>query len=94
MSRNPNATAEAQIAQKLGTEPILILAFYWTDSLIVEYADRDYGGAKGKILQVSGLDSVIKLKGGGSAGSLSITIDDKDSSIKSVRSMCIKVSSE
>lgn len=78
--RTLTAGATAEIAKKLGTEPLLIVEVDWAP--LTKYADRDYNGIPGKILAVSGLDSIIKLGRGSSSGTVSITLDDTDGSIK------------
>jgi hypothetical protein len=56
----------------------------WNDSETRKYADKDYLGIEGKILEVAGLDAIVKLGSAGATGSLSITLDDTDSSIKTL----------
>ena len=74
----PRGITEALINQKLGTEPILL----------VEFLGRTYStkGDDGKIMSVTSLDSVVKLRGSGASASISVTLDDIDGSIKALMS--------
>ena len=84
MARDLTAIA-AQVATKLGTEPINILVVKWGyTGPPIRYADKNFNGAQGKILSLSGLDSAIKTSSAGAAGSLSVTLDDTDGSIKTI----------
>lgn len=83
MARNPNAAALTKVQTALGTEPLLILEVDWTGAPFT-YADKDFLGAKGKILSISGLDAIVKIGSSGSSGSLAVTLDDTDGSIKAL----------
>lgn len=83
MSRTLNAQARAQADTALGTEPITIVGVQWSNHT-TWYADKELPGLQGTILSASGIDSIIKLKRGGSAGSVSIELDDTDGAIKTL----------
>lgn len=83
--RTLNSIAAFEAAKALGTEPLTIVGVQWTlDGPTTWYADKDLPALNGKILGVSGIDSIIKLKRGGSSGSVSVDLDDTDGSIKTV----------
>lgn len=82
MPRSPNAAALTKIQTPLGTEPINIVEVDWVATSV--YADKDFLGVSGKILDLGGLDAIIKVGSTGSNGSLSVTLDDSDGSIKEI----------
>jgi hypothetical protein len=86
MARNLSETSLAKLAQNLGTEPIVIIEIQWVDGgPRVAYSDRDIaGGIKGAILEVSGLDDVVQVSGGGQSQQISFTLDDTDGSLKAM----------
>jgi len=84
MSRGLTGVAAIEVAKALGTEPITILEIDWP--AVTKYADKDYSGIGGKILSVSGLDSAMKFGGTGVVGSISVTLDDSDGTIKALMS--------
>lgn len=83
--RTPNASALAELATKLGTEPVFIIEVNWGDDLpLGKYADKTIFGIPGTIISVSSLDSIIKVGTGGTSQSLDVVIDDSDESIKAI----------
>ena len=83
--RNLSANALAQIATKLGNEPVTIVEIDWIeDNAAKLYADRDIGSISGKILEVSSLDNVININDNDSSQEISITLDDTDGTIKEI----------
>ncbi len=83
--RNLSANALAQIATKLGNEPVTIVEIDWIeDDAAKLYADRDIGSISGKILEVSSLDNVINISENNSSQELSLTLDDVDGTIKAI----------
>lgn len=85
MPRPIAGAAAVEVGTRLGTEPIVVIGIKWIrNGPTFFYADKDIEGAAGKILQVSGLDSIIKLKSGGSTGSVSIKLTDEDFEIKDI----------
>ena len=84
MPRSPNAAALTKLQTPLGIEPLLILEVDWNTNLTSRYADKDFQGISGKILDVGGLDTVKKLDSSGAAGDVSVVLDDTDDTIKTV----------
>lgn len=83
--RNISAASLAKLASRLGTEPIVIVEIGWVDGSRMSYADRDIDGAvKGRILDVSGLDNVVNVSGGGQSQQISVVMDDHDGEIKGI----------
>lgn len=81
-----DATALAEIAKRMGTEPINIIGVSWTrdDNSIVYYADRDIANlATGKIIQLTNIDSVLAV-GNKTSSSVSVILSDIDGTIKSI----------
>lgn len=73
------------LATKTGTEPIIVVSIHWErgSSKFLSYADKDWLTIPGKILEVSGLEGGISTKSG-NGGSVNITLDDTDGSIKEI----------
>lgn len=86
MARVINANALAKLATQYGTEPINIIEIGWVDGgPRTSYSDRDIaGGIQGKILEVSGLDDIIQVSGGGDSQQITIKLDDHDGTIKAI----------
>jgi hypothetical protein len=85
MPKTPNAAAATQLDERFCNEPLIIVDVHWGDSSPVGvYADRDFGPAQGKILSLSGLDSLVRIGRAGASGNLNITLDDTDGSIKAI----------
>ncbi len=83
--RNLSANALAQIATKLGNEPVTVIEIDWIeDGGSKLYADRDIGSISGKILEVSSLDNVVNISENDSSQELSITLDDTDGTLKEI----------
>jgi hypothetical protein len=83
--RNLSAAALAQIAEKLGGEPIYIIDIQWArEGSVQRYADRDIPNEsiKGQILQVGELDAVTSSRADSQA--LSVVLDDEDGAIKAI----------
>jgi len=81
--RTPNANALTKVQTRLGTEPVTVVEVDWAGAVIT-YADKDFLGAQGKILTVSGLDTIVKIGSSGASGSISLTLDDTDGTIKAI----------
>lgn len=81
--RNISVAALAKLTQQYGIEPINIIEIEWFDGSRTTYSDRDIGdGIKGAILEISGLDEIVQISGGGQSQQISMTLDDTDGSIK------------
>jgi len=75
--RNLSANALAQIAIKLGNEPVTIIEVDWVQDVTgSQYADRDVGSIPGRILEVSDLDNVINVSENDSSQEISLVLDD------------------
>ena len=78
------------LANNLGLEPVNILEVQWGDlsGQWSKYADKDISGYEfpiaGQILQISDLESVVKLDTQGQSQSLSVTLSDSTGQIKSI----------
>lgn len=90
MPRSLDTAALAQIAEKVGVEPIIIIAIEWYPPIgnvpeaITQYADKDLPGIPGKILSITDLDEVIKLDVNSTTANITVTLDDTDGSIKAL----------
>jgi hypothetical protein len=82
--RNLSASALSKIREQYGSEPITILDIEWAQDSITQYADRDVQSVKGKILEVSSLDSVITISNSNDSQQITVTLDDSDGTIKSI----------
>ena len=90
--RTMTANAIAELAKKLGTEPVMIFEIQWTDGgSLYRYGDIDDpdNNVKGVILEVTELDNTITINGvtqatTGESSQLGIVLDDRSGSIKSI----------
>jgi len=77
------------LAQNLGTEPVNILEVQWvTDGPYLKYADKDITNYEfpidGKILEISTLESIIKLDQQGQTQSISVVLSDVEGDLKEI----------
>lgn len=85
--RTLTANALAKIQTDLGTEPILVVEVRWGGGVASGfYADKGEIGTviTGRILEVSGLDEVIQISGGGQTTQISVKLADPDGAIKTI----------
>lgn len=83
--RSLSAAALAKIAEEKGAEPINLIEIQWVpNGAWVPYADRDIGSIPGRILQLSSLDNVVTVSGGGDSQEISITLDDTSGEFKTL----------
>lgn len=83
--RNLSAAALAEIANDFGSEPITIVEIQWVPGgPRMAYADRDITGARGKIIELPELDSVLSVTGGTDSHQIGLVLDDTDGHIKSI----------
>jgi hypothetical protein len=84
--RSLTAAAQTKIAQQYGNEPINIIGIKWQNGgNEIYYADKDIPGvAKGAILSLSPIDSVVDLNHGSDSAEYTIELDDTDGVIKSI----------
>lgn len=74
-----------KLAQKLGTEPIIIVEIQWVDGgQRIAYADRDLTGVAGRILQLGTMDDVVQVSGGSQSQQITVTLDDTLGDIKNI----------
>jgi len=86
MARSIPPNALAELAQKHGTEPILIVSVEWRGSAHAPswYADRAVDSIPGKILEVGGLDNVVGISQNDTSQQIDIVLDDVDGTIKAL----------
>lgn len=84
--RSISSASLTKLTTNLGTEPINIIEIQWVDDgPRIAYADRDIEpGVLGRILEVSGLDSVVQVSGGSDSSEINVTLDDTDGSLKQI----------
>jgi len=91
--RNLSANAIAAITNKLGNEPINLIAVRWVSGgTLYWYADKDiplgwYGAPQaipGRILDVGELDAVINVSSSADSQELDVILDDTNGSIKTI----------
>jgi hypothetical protein len=82
---------KAKIANNLGIEPVSILEVQWgnaTDGPWTNYADKDIKGyeyeIKGKILELTNLESVVKLDMQGQTQGLNVKLSDSGGELKAI----------
>lgn len=85
MARTIPAAALTELATNLGTEPINIIEIEWVDGTRISYADRDIEpGIKGGILEISDLDDVVDINGGGTSQQITLKLSDASGELKDV----------
>lgn len=85
MPRDLSSAALTKIAQTKGNSPVFVIEVQWIkDSPWVAYADKDFAGIYGKILEVSGLEDVVNVSQGSDSQQISVTLDDTDGSLKPI----------
>lgn len=82
--RNISASSLEQLATQTGTEPYFIVGVMWDGVHEVLYADKAVENIPGMIQSVAGLDSVIRLDGNSSSGSVQVVFDDTAGRIKQI----------
>lgn len=70
--------------QTMGTEPVNILEVAWTGGNFLKYGDKETAGVAGTILNLSNLESVVKLDSQGQSQSISVTLEDSSGDIKDI----------
>lgn len=85
MARTIPAAALTELATNLGTEPINIIEIEWVDGTRISYADRNIDpGIKGIILEISDLDDVVDITGGGTSQQITLKLSDISGELKDV----------
>ena len=89
--RNISPTSLAKIRQKLGTEPVNFITVQWAEGgQLHYYSDKKYPTDnpaivfEGRILEIAGLESVLKLTKGAKTSSVSIRLDDTLGDLKNI----------
>lgn len=82
MARNPTGSTETRLDTALGTEPLIVVEIDWNGGTTQKYADKDYGTADGKILEISGVASKATIDAAGMVNDITLALDDTDGSIK------------
>lgn len=85
MPRDLSSAALAKVAETKGNSPVFVIEVQWVkDGPRTSYADKDFAGVYGKILQISGLDNVVNVTLGSDSQQISVTLDDTDGSLKEI----------
>jgi hypothetical protein len=83
--RQISPAALAQIMEREGTEPVTLVQIYWDKDQSVIYGDRAFDpGIRGLLLDVGEINNVLNASEGSNSGSVSIRLDDKDGSLKTI----------
>lgn len=77
------ANTLAEIAKRLGTEPLNIIEIEWAVGSTSQYADREVLGFQGKILELSTIQTSVTLDAV-TTQQVQVTLDDTDGSIKAI----------
>ncbi len=83
--RTCNAAALAKIQQEFGLEPINIVRVFW-GATPVDYSDKAIPewDVVGGLLELSGLEDVISIGGNSTSSSITIKLDDSESTLKQI----------
>lgn len=92
MTRDITAAAQSALETDLGTEIITVIEIFWasTDGTATGpssfYADREIesGRVKGAVVQMSEIDEIVQVTGGGQAASFNVELDDTDGALKTI----------
>jgi hypothetical protein len=76
----PNAILATE--RKDGIEPIVFAIFDWIGFGRATYATKNFGGIKGRILNISALGSSLRSDNSGSVSAINISLDDSDGEMK------------
>lgn len=83
MPRNLTANAIAEIAKKKGTGPNTIIGIDWLgNGNEILYADRDYPGVHGAIIQLTPIDEIIKIGTNSSSSTVEVVLDGIEQPLK------------
>lgn len=69
------------LEQQFGLEPLIVVGVKWQGSRETRYGDETTLDYPGRILEISGIDDVVKLSGGGSTAGVTVKLDDSDGSL-------------
>ena len=83
MARLLTANTQAEVAKRLGTEPLIIVSIAW-ESGERFYADKTRVGIEGKILTLGDISGEISETTYGEVGNTTIVLSDTDSSLKAL----------
>jgi len=83
-----NAAIAAELAKKQGIEPVCIVEIQWVENgQYIAYSDQEYPeepSLRGDILNISTLESVVKLDQSGQSQSIALSLSDVNGDIKSI----------
>ncbi len=83
--RSISAASLAKLANKTGTEPVIIVEVEWESGQTpTAYSDKRDSELHSRILSVANLDDVINASRSGTAQSVTIVLDDTDGHLKSI----------
>ena len=82
--RTVTPQAAAKLAQKLGTEPLLLVEVEWVGGSPILYSDQELEGAIPIIVSLGGFDTSMALQGSGDSQSVDVTLDDTSGALKAV----------
>lgn len=80
--RTLTPAALANILQLEGTEPLIVVGIEWVANSVTYYCDKEIANAKGKILSIGEIESVIV--GSKDNTSVQIELDDVDGELKTI----------
>lgn len=84
--RNLSPASLAAIAQTSDLEPVIIVRVYWGGTTYTNYCDRKFeqNNLVGKLVAIGGIEDVVDINSSANSVSMTVTLDDADSSIKSI----------
>lgn len=75
----------AKIAERRGTEPILLVQIQWADGgPLLTYSDRSLPGIFGVVLEVSNLENVVDVSGSTASQTITVKLDDSNGHFKTI----------
>lgn len=84
--RSLSANAIAAIATEKGGEPLIVLEIEWSGPDAKQYyCDKIVNGQiAGRILEVTGLDEIVQVSGGGQSQQINVILDDTNGDLKAI----------
>lgn len=74
----------AHIGNVQGIEPVNIVRVWWTSTGFIDYADREFEGVKGSVIDISQLEDVINVDMNSTSTEVSVRLDDANGDLKQI----------
>lgn len=82
--RNISDAVLAHIGNVQGIEPVNIVRVWWTSTGYIDYADREFDGVKGSVLDIGQLEDVINVDMNSTSTEVTVRLDDANGDLKEI----------